>query len=238
MWAPNPHAIAALMVEAAGSAGSVVPSGSTLASSDWDSARELLEMAFKTKQELIFDYADGQPPLLQLFQDLADAVASPQPLAKILALPLVQKAMHLYTPNVVEYVLPYVVPVADAIFGSSGTVATHPTVTTATHYQPIDKFTVDAASYLDPAQGATSDCYLICAMIALAWTFPQPWNKALAACRVGTPAGDRFRFAFHGRGSARFPSFDALSDVPVGSNNLPRYAHSSDAQEAWPAILE
>ena len=237
-WAPNPLAIAALMVEAAGSLGSRVPSGSTLTSSDWESARELLEAAFKTKLELIFDYADGQPPLLQLFQDLATAVASPQPMAKILALPLVQEAVRLYTPNVVEYVLPYVVPVADAIFGSSATVATHPTVTTASHYQAIDKFTADGTSYLDPVQGATSDCYLIAAMIALAWTFPNPWNDAVAACQVGTAAGDRFRFAFHGRGSTRFPSFKALPDIPVGGNNLPRYAHSSDAQEAWPAILE
>ena len=53
------------------------------------------------------------------------------------------------------------------------------------------------AMYLEPVQGAIEDCYLISAMIALAWAVPQQLAARLTAAGFAPPADRSFQWPFH-----------------------------------------
>ena len=68
---------------------------------------------------------------------------------------------------------------------------------------------VQKAMYLDPVQGAIEDCYLISAMIALAWAVPQQLAARLTAAGFAPPADRSFQWPFQ---------------IPEGASAKPRLA--------------
>lgn len=86
--------------------------------------------------------------------------------------------------------------------------------------------------FLDPVQGPIADCYLIAAMIALAWTRPALWSQRVLAadlqssCRVGLFGPD---------GTERIVPVSPR--VPLAGQVI-AFAHSRQERETWPAIYE
>jgi hypothetical protein len=236
MWSPNPLAIAQLLL------GENVPAGNL---------QELLEQAFAVKEQAaIFDWAGSVAPRFELFQQLADAFSTPQNLAIVLEHPLVVQALEQYHLDPMKRVLPFLVPIADALFTSPGAAAPAHGVTIAGEYRDIGALTLDGASFMDPKQGAVADCYLISAMIALAWTEPEKWDKSVRAHKIAAASGLRYQFQFFSGATTRDPSFEVGPMVPMKadihnkmlvdreSRPMPYYASSSRPGEAWPAIIE
>ena len=56
---------------------------------------------------------------------------------------------------------------------------------------------IDDVSYRDPEQGLIGDCYLIAAMIALAWAAPKLMTQRLSAIRLQAGQTRFFRWQFH-----------------------------------------
>ena len=92
------------------------------------------------------------------------------------------------------------------------------------------------AMYLDPVQGAIEDCYLISAMIALAWAVPQQLAARLTAAGFAPPADRSFQWPFHDhRGGQRQAKVSGRLMTRDGGL---RYARSRSPQESWPALVE
>lgn len=87
--------------------------------------------------------------------------------------------------------------------------------------------------FLDPVQGAISDCYLIAPMIALAWTLPSEWNRVVREAR----RPDRYVVNFYKPTDRTRTSVATSSKVPLAGQRL-AYARSNDGLECWPAIFE
>ena len=99
-----------------------------------------------------------------------------------------------------------------------------------------EELIVQKAMYLDPVQGALEDCYLIAAMIALAWAVPQLLTSRLTAAGFAPPGRRSFQWKFHDpRGNARQASVTAQLFTRDGSL---RYARSVSPRESWPALVE
>jgi hypothetical protein len=225
IWGVNPLALAQLIA------------GEVLQDDSWDAAQALLEKAFQVKQELLFDGDGAQAPRLQLFQDLASAVHDPRRLADILQLPLVQQAIGHYGKETIERIIPYLVPVADAIFAAPGTAAP-PDVAVLGTYEEIADYIVNEVSYLDPVQGLANDCYLISAMIALAWSRPSEWSERVRSTVHHSGASTTYEYAFYRGPDVRDPPFAVEPRVAVTANRTPAYAHSADRAEAWVPMFE
>ncbi len=170
---------------------------------------------------------------LRVLQALADLVEDPQRLDQAMDTPTARAAVALYGVEAVQRVLPFLVPIANAvILPQGGAPATDPLH--SGRYAPVDVVCSGSASFLDPVQGLIGDCYLVGAMIALAWSKPARWTKAIAASRPGDAT--RFTFGFHGDGGTTRQS-TALT-LPFDADARPLYAHSLQAGEAWPGLLE
>jgi hypothetical protein len=113
----------------------------------------------------------------------------------------------------------------------------HPRIGT---YARVGALATDGVGWLDPEQGATSDCYLISAMIAIAWSRPRRWRARLAAAVQGSKDSDVLHVGFHGRTarSADLPPFDVPACVPLDPHGHLIFAHSATTNETWPALLE
>ncbi len=231
MWSPNPFVIAQLLL----------PSGRGRDYSTWVDAKALLEQAFQTKLEMVFDPDGSSAPAWQPFRDFIEQFRSPHTLDAIMAAikqqPLGKAAIKKYGEHAIQQVLPFLVPVSDATFTRPGTYAAQPRDIAI--YKSIGAFVNSGASYLDPRQGMVADCYLISSMISLAWAQPKRWQKYLDNACSHDATDERYRFKFTLEDNEEpCPAFDVQPWVPVDESNQPYFAGSSDAGEAWPALVE
>ncbi len=98
----------------------------------------------------------------------------PRTFAELGKSPLVQELVRRYggttaSATAIEIALPFLVPVSDAAIGS--------------HAEIRDYVRTDV-SRLDPVQGNAKDCYLVSAMIALAWSRAGAMSRAGALVRA------------------------------------------------------
>jgi hypothetical protein len=101
------------------------------------------------------------------------------------------------------------------------------------------ELTIDEAGYRDPVQGLIGDCYLIAAMIALAWAAPSLMTRRLNESGFNADETPFFRWQFHSEDneSGLRGNVSATGQIPM-AGKLPRYARSSSSDEFWPALLE
>ena len=210
-WAPNPYAIAQLLLD--------ILDIESVYKATGEGADNFLRQAFNAKGE-----KTTLAEAVELFQKLAVAVGRPMSTAQVLELAEAKRIARLFAVEQIRRVLPYLVPLLDAEIAP-------------TWFRDAGQLMIDEASYLDPIQGAISDCYLISAMIALAWVKPPSWEAGLRSARFSPPEESSFQWRFHNdRGRER--SLVKISGrIPVNAKKKPRYARSASG-ESWPAMLE
>jgi len=225
IWSVNPLALAQLIT------------GDTFPDDSWSAAQAVLEKAFQVKEELIFEAEGADPSRLELFESLANAVRDPRLIAEIVRLPLVQRAIELYGRDTIERIVPYLVPVADAAFALPGATA-QPGVAVVGKYRDIDDYVVNDVSWLDPVQGNANDCYLISAMIALAWSRPAEWAKRVRSTVDRSGLSATYRYAFYRGQDTLGPAFAVEPRLPANAHGRLAYARSADGKEAWAPMYE
>jgi len=223
-WSPNPYAVAQLLL------------GKNVEVRDWESARRLLEDAFKIKRAVLFDPDGAHPPRFDLFQAIADRSGKPMRFEDAWNDPLVRTAREIYGDVAVRRVLPFLIPIDDSAFRKPGAPAG--AAQFVGEYRPVDEFMIDGASFLDPIQGSIADCYLISSLIALAWVRPPGWIALLDDSAVVGASGSKFRFRFFKPDSTRPPAVDAPGDVPFDDQGRQCFARSLDPREGWTSLLE
>ena len=132
-WAPNPYAIAQLLLDVLDIEPVYEASG--------EGADNFLRRAFNAKGE-----KTTLAEAVELFQKLAVAVGRPMSTAQVLELAEAKRIARLFAVEQIRRVLPYLVPLLDAEFAP-------------TWFRDAGQLMIDEASYLDPIQGAVSDCY-------------------------------------------------------------------------------
>jgi len=220
-WAPNPYSIAELLVDDLDI--------DTLFDAEGHSVDQKLRDALQLQDKRRATDA------LQLFQQIAQSVKRPTSISEVMALESVRKAAELYGKDNIERLLPYLVPVADVLFAASES-APLP-ASAPTWFKEAGPLLVDDVSYLDPIQGAVGDCYLISALIALAWSKPEFWSTRLGSSRFDPPSQKTFQWQFHGDDSGGRREIKTTGRVPVAGKNRPRFARTASA-ESWPALIE
>lgn len=207
-WLPNPYALARLLTNS--------PEVDRILSSGGKAADSLLIEAF----------VSGRRPrtiieALAVFERMAEPFKEPVTFDRALheLMPIYREQG--YSSDEIARVLPSLVPLVDA--------------PRRQQFSDADQLIVEDASYLDPVQGAVGNCYLISAMIALAWAKThRKLTQQLNAAGFNPPQSS-FRWKFH-EGSA-------LTEVTVTgrilmAGNMPLNARSSDSVEDWPSLLE
>jgi hypothetical protein len=234
-WSINPIALAQLLI------------GKRLVlekdRSEPERVQDLLETAFKTKLDAIFEAEGDTPARLDLFQKLADSVGSagsvrPQELANTLHLTLVQDLVQSYGQEAIRRVVPYLVPVADATFtlaGAPPSPAGSGAVTGSWGAVADNDYIVTDISYLDPVQGPIADCYLISSMISLAWSRPAQWTASVTATKQ---ASHKYSYQLYEATAANPTVIDLQPQLPLDSNAQFAYARSASPAETWPAMFE
>jgi Calpain family cysteine protease len=232
-WAPNPIALARIAVSSAEQVRAWPDS--------WQDVEALFGEAYKADARAVLYGSGDAPALIDMFDAAAAQVPAPQPLESLLDLPAVRAlAARLSNPEWLPRLLPLIVPVSDVDFGPPGTgvgITTHPHIGS---YKRIGALEVDGVSWLDPEQGSTSDCYLIAAMIAIAWARPRKWREVLTSATHGSKTVGALSVAFHNDnpGKPDPDPFDVLPLVPLDAKDKWIYAHSASHDETWPALIE
>lgn len=163
---------------------------------------------------------------LAVFQRISEGIDEPLTLADALGSPYVTKAADDYSNLKIRRVLPSLLQISDESFDGH-------------LFDDADELVTQKLTYLDPVQGAVGNCYLISAMIALAWARPEVLQSRLVDSGF-TPQGDQsFGWSFNKAddettGGGRF---SVSARIPI-AGKLPRYARSSSREEYWPALLE
>lgn len=233
-WAPNPIALARTVLGA-------VPGGRRWPHS-WGDTEDLLAEAFKADARSVFYGNDTVPAVLDVIRDIEASASHARSLEAVLALPEVQKlAAYVTHEEALARVLPFIVPIDGAGFGPPGTgfrLLRRPPPIGA--YEEIGALDVAGVSWLDPEQGNVADCYLISAMIAIAWARPVRWFERLSAATQGSKEPNTLRVTFHAEseGDAQPRAFDVPPRVPLDAGRNWIYAHSAQSEETWPALLE
>jgi len=197
--------------------------------------------AYKADAIAVFHGSGDAPALIDMFDAAAAQVPAPLPLESVLRLPAVRAlGIRLSNPEWLAKLLPFIVPVSDVDFGPPGAgvaITTHPHIAS---YKRVGALDVGGVSWLDPEQGSTSDCYLIAAMIAIAWARPRKWRETLSAATHGSKTAGALHVAFHNDnpGKPDPPPFDVAPRVPLDATDKWIYAHSASRSETWPALLE
>jgi hypothetical protein len=223
-WAPNPYAIAQLLVDNL----NIEP----VYESSGEEADKFLHRAFNIKGERA-----TLTEAVELFRKLAVAVGSPMSTAQVLELAEAKRVAQLFAVEQIKRILPYLVPLLDAEFKPFDTGHSRQGQSVQTWFGDAGQLMIDEASYLDPIQGAVSNCYLISAMIALAWVKPPSWEAGLRSARFSPPEESSFEWRFHNdRGRERSP-VKISGRIPVNAKRKPRYARSASG-ESWPSMLE
>lgn len=220
-WSPNPYAIAQLL-------SGELDDGHLHKTSGRD-ADNFLRQALLRNDVRTIDQAFAR------FRQLAATLDQPDVLAEKIKQPLVAEVARLYGDEPVQRALYYLLPITDAIFAraaGSGSV------------NAIDAWYADAnqllqsdASFLDPVQGYVGDCYLISAMIALAWTKSDALAARLRGAGFAPPEQRTFAWQFHNDEGAERGRKTVSGRIPV-TGQMPRYARSASAGESWPSLIE
>lgn len=223
-WAPNPYAIAQLLVDNL----NIEP----VYESSGEEADKFLHRAFNIKGDRA-----TLTEAVELFRKLAVAVGRPMSTAQVLELAEAKRVAQLFAVEQIKRILPYLVPLLDAEFKPFDTGHNRKGQSVQTWFGEAGQLMIDETSYLDPIQGAVSDCYLISAMIALAWVKPPSWEAGLRSARFSPPEESSFEWRFHNdRGRERSP-VKISGRIPVNAKRKPRYARSASG-ESWPSMLE
>ncbi len=223
-WAPNPYAIAQLLLDNLNIEGVYESTG--------EKADEFLRRAFNAKGE-----QSTVTEAVELFRQLALAVGRPMSTAQVLDLAEAKRVAQLFRVEQIKRVLPYLVPLLDAEFALNQDVQNQEGQSGRTWFADAGQLIIEDASYLDPIQGAVSNCYLISAMIALAWIKPPSWQTGMSSARFKPPEEAAFEWRFHSeRGRERNP-IKITGRIPINAKRKPRYARSVSG-ESWPALLE
>lgn len=127
-----------------------------------------------------------------------------------------------YTDDEIARVLPNLVPLVDA--------------TSTQEFSDADHLIVKEASYLDPVQGAVGNCYLISAMIALAWAETGKLTERLNFAGFNPP-GSSFRWLFHERTGPTASEVTVTGRILM-SGAIPLNARSTSPVEDWPSLVE
>lgn len=222
-WAPNPYAIAQLLNGRA--------DFKFLKEASGKDADNFLKKAFQLeekKRTLVH--------ALKPFRELAAAVKEPLPLEKVSALDQYKELRKdvRYTAEQIHRVLPRLVQVADARFGLASNPGPLVAMPVIGAFGNSDQLEVNRASYLDPVQGDTADCYLVSAMIGLAWANPDLLHANLLSSGFG--AGS-FKWQFHSNPPGPLNPVSVTSQVPK-DGDFPLFARSSEPAEYWPSLLE
>ncbi len=231
-WGVNPVALAQLMT------------GKLLLTREWAAVEQLLKDVFHVDEvRQLFEAEGGKAPGLAIFEALAKPRDEPLAFRDIEHLEEVKQAISAYgatqeKADAVKRILPILLPVADAVFTASDDTAAAANVLLPDYYvSSIGKNTDEpGVSWLDPEQGNADDCYLIAALIALAWSRPEKWAEQVRGHEDRGNASARYRFAFHNptgvpdvlQVEPRVPKF---KDVPV-------YGGCNNTDEAWVAMVE
>lgn len=89
--------------------------------------------------------------------------------------------------------------------------------------------------FRDPVQGAIADCYLLAAMIAIAWARPEYWERRVTQ-QLGS--GTTLSCDFWPLAPPRAQSSVSVSAKLPFNGNQRLYAHSRDGLETWPTLYE
>jgi hypothetical protein len=212
-FAPNPYAIAQLLLDTLDIEQEQVYEAGA------EAADEFLRRAFNAKGD-----RTTLAEAVELFRKLAVAVDRPMSTAKVLELAAAKRLAQLFAIEQIRRVLPYLVPLLDAEFVPGW-------------FEDAGQLMIDEASYLDPIQGAVSNCYLISAMIALAWVKPPSWEAGLRSARFSPPEKSSFEWRFHSDRARERSAVKISGRIPVNAKRKPRYARAASG-ESWPAMLE
>ena len=228
-WSPNPYAIAERLT------------GHVLGIADGEKADAFLRDAFlneKVRAQLERLEISTIDDAFNLFRKIASLNDEPLTLEKAREFPLVRAASEAYGANVVENLLPFLLPISDAEFDHAQVSAPAPNavgVRVDAAYVDTGPLVVRDVLYLDPKQGLVGDCYLIAAMIALAWTVPDVLAAGLQSSGYRPPQESHFDWLFHEEDQRRAAT--VTGRVP-SENGLPIYAKSEPGGEFWPSLIE
>ena len=218
-WSPNPYAIARQL------------SGETKIDPEFFTngikADAFLKRSFQlSARRQTFNQA------FAFFQKIALSVKQPMPLERVLALQEVKNAG--YSEEQIRRVLPHLVQIADAKFEIPLRPVPASPMPILASLDQSRQLEVGSATYDDPIQGDTADCYLISAMIGLAWTNSDPLRNGLNASGFNARGNEPFGWKFKD-GPGQEVKVTGL--VPM-RDGMPLYASSSEPLEHWPALLE
>lgn len=210
-WAPNPYTIAQLLADR--------PDIEPLYTADGSSVDEFLRTAFLSsgKQKSMTD-------ALAVYQRVAESSKTPVTLADAMRSPNVTRAADEHAGDRIQRLLPALLEISDATFGGA-------------LFTDAEQLMIEDVTYLDPVQGAVGDCYLIAAMIALAWTIPASLTTRLGTSGFSPRTARLFSWTFHTDEGQERGRPTVSGRIPM-AGKLPRYAHSSERNESWPAMLE
>jgi Calpain family cysteine protease len=222
-WLPNPYALAQVLTDKLDL--------DALYNEDGKSADLLLSDAFKShgKGKTLAD-------LLGLFHRLAEAVKAPMPIAEVMNLAEAKRAAEVFNAETIRLLLPYLVPLSDDKFAGNASVGPSG-AGTRSWFADSKQLIIDDASYLDPIQGAVGDCYLISAMIALAWSSPALLRSGMASTGFNPPNARTFQWQFHSDTDSELHQVKVSGRIPIAGKKIPRYAKSVSG-ESWPGLME
>jgi hypothetical protein len=206
-WLPNPYALARLLTDS--------PEVGEIFKRDGKAADNvLLETFVKGKRPRTMTQA------LAIFERMREAFKEPVTFDRAVheLMPIYREQG--YSIDEIARVMPSLVNLVDAPRGQA--------------FSDADELVVEDVSYLDPVQGVVGNCYLISAMIALAWAKTDALTEGLNEAAFNPPGGS-FRWNFHeGTGTSEL----AVTGRILMSGGLPLNARSSDPVEDWPSLLE
>lgn len=222
-WLPNPYALAQVLTDKLDL--------DALYNEDGKSADLFLSDAFKShgKGKTLAD-------LLGLFHRLAEAVKAPMPIAEVINLAEAKQAAEAFDAETIRLLLPYLVPLSDDKFAGSAS-GSPSGAGTRSWFADSKQLIIDDASYLDPIQGAVGDCYLISAMIALAWSSPALLRSAMASTGFNPPNVRTFQWQFHNEAGSEPNQVKVSGRIPIAGKKTPRYARSASG-ESWAGLME
>jgi len=227
-WVVNPVALARMIAE----------SGHDVR--DHAALDALFRHAFGSDTAGVLYGSRQAPGIVALLQAIAHDAREPKALDDILVEPQAQALAGRLGRECVARLLPFIIRVRDAAFAPPQTGPMAAAIPVIGHYATIGSLEQAGVSWLDPEQGCTSDCYLIAAMIAIAWSRPLAWRARLATATQGSKTPGMLRIALHGNSETDpdFAPFDVPPRVPLDPANNLIYAHSAQSDETWPALLE
>lgn len=225
-WGVNPVALAQLLQ------GQLLPPG------DWTKVEQLLLRTFNvTEVRHLFEARGNEAPVLAALDALARE-REPRAWRDIESLEVVKHAMAaVRDPDLIRPLLPLLMPVADAVFTAPDDPAAAQGVRVAGFYgSTMSTYVSGDVSWLDPEQGIAADCYLVAAMIALAWSRPVEWSAQVRGHADSGITGGRHRIAFYNAAKKTEelwvgPRLPEIKTVPI-------YARCAEKTEAWAAMVE